>query len=306
MRGQASFKPVSILEKGAVIDYAGTDLVQIDRHVLPTGFSDWDRACDATGGVGLGYWYVIIGGASNAGKTQLLRWLARQAVDNDLFYPAIITMEVSVAGLQRHYYSDITSFSYYDFLPHKFDGRFDQLIKEVGDYRMETGIPRHLLIVEAEGRPSIQQIEDQAYALKEAGVTHLFVDHAQLIKGPSGMDIASAAEELSERMRIFAHQQKVLTVMASQLNRSASSQRDRSPTMHDLWGGTAMESNSTQVILLDSSRTHRDPLKPHLFQTWLILDKNREGPARVEIPVEVNFKTGEWRQADEDEVEDWP
>ena len=44
MRGQASFKPVSILEKGAVIDYAGTDLVQIDRHVLPTGFSDWDSA----------------------------------------------------------------------------------------------------------------------------------------------------------------------------------------------------------------------------------------------------------------------
>jgi len=304
------FTFTEILEKTSVLDYAAQKLITIDPKVLPTGFPDWDAACDETGKRGLGdYWYILLGGASNSGKTQLLRWLARRACDEG-YYPAVITMEVSVQGLQRHYYSDITSFGYYDLLPHKFAEHEDsvesvkQLAKEVHDYRMADGLPRSITVVEAVGRPSIDEIEAQAYALKEAGVTHLFVDHAQLIKSPHYMSIAESAEELSERMRIFAHTEHVCTVMASQLNRSASAQRKERPTMHSLLGGTSMESNANQVCLLDHSRNSRDPEHPHLLRTWLLLDKNREGPARVEIPVEVNFQTGLWRQADEDEVSD--
>lgn len=307
------FTETNILTRGAVIDYAAKKLVQVDGRVLQTGFDDWDRACDETGQRGLGdWWYVLVGGASNSGKTQLLRHLARRAIDSD-YTPAIITMEVSAHGLQRHYYSDITTFGYYDLLPHAWmDGekdameKLDDLMKQVEDYsQMNT---RSLIVVEAEGRPEIDQIVEEAYRLQEAGITHLFIDHAQLIKAPRGMDIAAAAEELSENMRIFAHQKQCCTFMASQLNRSASAQRDRKPTMHDLWGGTAMESNANQVVLLDSSRNERDMQRPHLLKTWLLLDKNREGPAKVEIPVEVNFRTGVWRQADEDEIEQklWP
>ena len=161
-------------------------------------------------------------------------------------------------------------------------------------------------MVEAQGRPTIDEIEDEAYRLKEAGYTHLFVDHAQLIKAPQRMSISEGAEELSERMRIFAHSQKVCTVMASQLNRSASAQRNEMPTMHSLLGGTSMESNANQVVLLDHSRNERDPQRPHLLRTWLCLDKNREGPAKVEIPVEVDFKRGQWREARDDELSSWP
>lgn len=306
------FRETDILTRSAVLDYAANKLVQIDGRVLRTGFDDWDRACDETGQRGLGdWWYVLVGGASNSGKTQLLRWLARRALDSN-YVPAIITMEVSVHGMQRHYYSDLTTFGYYDLLPHVWmDGdegssmkKLDDLAQQVVDY--SAGGARNLIIVEAEGRPEISQIVEEAYRLSEVGVTHLFVDHAQLIKAPRGMDIAAAAEELSENMRIFAHKERCCTFMASQLNRSASAQRDRKPTMHDLWGGTAMESNANQVILLDSSRNSRDMQYPHLLKTYLLLDKNREGPAKIEIPVEVNFRTGVWRQADEDELTQWP
>ena len=76
--------------------------------------------------------------------------------------------------------------------------------------------------------------------------------------------------------------------------------------MHDLWGGTSLESNANQVILLDHSRIERDALHLHLMRTWLYLDKNREGPNRVNIPVEANFRTGIWREARPDEEARWP
>jgi len=304
------FKDTDILTGGAVLDYAAHKLIATDGRVLPTGFHDWDRACDDTGQLGLGdWWYIIVGGASNSGKTHLLRHLARQAADHG-YTPAIITMEVSAHGLQRRYYSDITSFGYYDLLPSNFADKgiekVEKLRDEVVEYAQGIPLPKRIIVAEAEGRPSINQILDKAYQLRdEEGITHLFVDHAQLIKS-GNMDIAQAAEELSENMRIFAHQSSVCTVMASQLNRGASAQRDRRPIMHDLWGGTAMESNANQVILLDHSRNEKDPMNLHLLRTYLLLDKNREGPAKIEIPVEIDFRSGEWRQAMPDEAEDWP
>ena len=75
--------------------------------------------------------------------------------------------------------------------------------------------------------------------------------------------------------------------------------------MHDLWGGTSIESNANQVILIDHSQQQRDPERPHLLRTWLYLDKNREGPNRLLIPVEANFKTGIWREAEPDEADSW-
>ena len=304
------FKDTDILTANAVLDYAGQKLITVDGRVLPTGFADWDRACDDTGQKGLGeWWYLIIGGASNSGKTHLLRHLARQAA-NYGYTPAIITMEVSAHGLQRRYYSDISSFGYYDLLPSHFEkdgiAKVEKLRDEIVQYAEGIPLPKRIIVAEATGRPSIHQILEKAHELREEqGITHLFVDHAQLIKS-GNMDIAQAAEELSENMRIFAHQGKVCTVMASQLNRGASAQRDRRPIMHDLWGGTAMESNANQVILLDHSRNEKDPMSPHLLRTYLLLDKNREGPAKIEIPVEIDFRSGDWRQAMPDEAEGWP
>ena len=83
-------------------------------------------------------------------------------------------------------------------------------------------------------------------------------------------------------------------------------ERGKRPTMHDVWGGTSIESNANQVLLIDHSQQQRDPLRPHLLQTWLFLDKNREGPNRILIAVEVDFKTGIWREAEQDEADSWP
>lgn len=298
-----------ILRATETIDYGGS-LVDAIRGNLPTGFRSWDRACDETGGMGLGnWWYVVVAGASNAGKTQLMLHLARQASEHGL-RPGIITMEVPKRGLQRRVYSNVTSFGYYDFLPHRWmDGdpvaKTKRLQTEVEAYSQQNGDMRSMLVVEHERAPTLDDIMAACEALRADGSGVIFLDHLQLIKAPADQ-IADRATEISEALRWFAHQNKVLVVALSQLNRYASRERDRRPTMHDLWGGTAIESNANQVILVDHSKQARNANEKHILRTWLYLDKNREGPNRVPIPVEANFKTGIWREADPHEEALWP
>ena len=305
-----SWKTADILSTGSVLDYAGS-LIGVVQAPLPTGIETWDSACDETGGRGLGdWWYVVLGGASNSGKTKLMLHLVRRAAEAGLL-PGVITMEVPLRGLQRQVYSNITSFGYYDLLPVRFDDgdglvKTDRLTADVGSYRQDdSGGLRSILVAEQDGPPTLNSIMAACEAMVEAGSQCLFLDHLQLIKAPADQ-ISDRATEISEALRYFAHSRKVLVVALSQLNRFASRERGKRPTMHDLWGGTAIESNANQVILIDHSRQQRDPNRPHLLQTWLYLDKNREGPNRILIPVEVDFRTGVWREAKPDEVGSWP
>lgn len=298
-----------ILRSSEALDYAA-GLVDGTGDVLPTGLRSWDEACDETGGLGLGnWWYVVVGGASNAGKTQLMLHMARQAAEHGL-RPGVITMEVPKRGLQRRVYSSLTSFGYYDFLPHKWTegdpvAKARRLKSDVERYSQTNGDMRSLCVVEHQRAPELGDIRAACEALRDEGSRVIFVDHLQLIKA-SASEIADRATEISEALRWFAHSSKVLVVALSQLNRYASRERDRRPTMHDLWGGTAIESNANQVILLDHAKQARSATEKHILRTWLYLDKNREGPNRVEIPVEANIKLGRWRQAEPDEMKLWP
>jgi replicative DNA helicase len=298
-----------VLTRKSALDY-GASLIGVRQLPLPTGIDSWDGACDETGGRGLGdWWYVVIGGASNSGKTQLMMHLTRKAAEAGLV-PGIVTMEVPRKGLQRRLYSNLTNFTYYDFLPHHWekgqpDAKVEKLGDQVGAYRMMGDDERAVIVAEQDAPPTLNEIMVACDELVEAGCGCIFLDHLQLIKAPADQ-VADRATEISEALRWFAHGRKKLVIALSQLNRLASRERDRRPTMHDLLGGTSIESNSNQVVLLDHSNQERDAEHPHILRTWLFLDKNREGTNRLLIPVEVNFRTGVWREAKPDEIEDWP
>lgn len=292
-----------VLDASSAMDY-GAGLIGADLNPLSTGFPSWDKACVGTGGMGLaGWWYVVIGGASNAGKTQLLWHLLRQAWEQEM-YPGLITMEVPMTGVQRSIYSRITSFGYNDLLPSNWSEggaeKTERLAKEVGQY---SGDYRNLLVAEHDGSPTLDQIIDMCYALKESGCSVIGLDHLQLIRGQG--DIVDLATDVSEELRRFAHREKILVLALSQLNRSASRERDRAPISQDLWGATAMESNANQVCLIDHSLMISDMQHTHLKRTRCILDKNREGPNRIAWNVEMNFKSGVWREGMPDEERLW-
>ena len=298
-----------ILEGGEVITY-GSSLIGVRQHPLATGIPTWDEACSETGGRGLGdWWYVVVGGASNSGKTQLMMYLARQACEQGLL-PGIITMETPKRGIQRQVYSNLSSFRYFDLLPHRWEtgdasAKVRRLNAEIDAYRNKEEPGRALLIADYNRSPLLADIMAAIEAMSDAGSRVVFVDHLQLIKATADQ-IADRATEISEELRQFAHDRGCLVIALSQLNRGASRERERRPTMHDLWGGTSIESNANMVMLIDHSQQERDERYPHLLRTWLVLDKNREGPAKIRIPVEISFKTGIWREANEEEVHRWP
>mgnify|MGYP003676088594 CR=1 FL=1 len=255
---------VDVLDQMAVKLFCA-ELASTIQHPISTGLADWDKVCDETGGAGLGdWWYVVIGGGSNSGKTNLaLHLLMAAAMEGRM--PSLISLETPRKGIQRKLYSCLTTLGYYDMLPINFHR-----------------------------------------GAEENGSKLIILDHLQLVRSDQrSAEIAAAATEVSEALREYAHTHSVCIVGLSQLNRTASSQRDRQPTMHDLWGGTSMESNANQVMMIDHSR-QAPGVANHLLMTYLILDKNREGPARIHIPVEIDFKTGVWRQAEPHEEDLWP
>lgn len=301
---------IDILDTSNVRMY-GAELSATIQRPISTGIPKWDAVCDETGGKGLGdWWYIVLGGASNAGKTRLAMHLLRVAASQGRS-PGLISLETPRRGIQRSIYSQLTDFGYFDLLPHKFapgwEGKTDRLASQINEWRMDSpDLEARMVVLQHARKPTLDEIMRDVRQLKHEGCDLIMVDHMQLVRSASN-EIAQAATEVSEALREFAHESGVAIIGLSQLNRTASSQRDRCPTMHDLWGGTGMESNANQVMLVDHSRQSiPDARYPHILRTYLYLDKNREGPARVLIPVEVNFKTGVWREADPHEEDEWP
>lgn len=305
MSGGPTWKVKNILDPSTAWDY-GASLIGGSISTLPTGLRSWDGACSETNGEGLAdWWMVILGGASNSGKTQLLLHLLRKASECGMV-PGLITMEVPIGGIQRSIYSRITTMGYHDLHPRNFVGedvteRLDQLKYEVAEY---SSYGRSMVVAEHDGSPTLPEILDMCRAMKAAGCRVIGLDHLQLIKAPPS-EIADRATEIAEELRRFAHRERVLVLALSQLNRVGAKERGRRPICQDLWGGTSMEANANQVILIDHSHVKRDMERPHIVRTKLILDKNREGPNRVVMNVEANYVTGMWREAMPDEEHLW-
>lgn len=306
-RNQKGWKTTQILNTGKAIDYGAGICDALVHPPLDTGLPSLNRAMVESGGEGIPHWYYcIIGGASNAGKTQTLWYLLSQACKQEL-HPALITMEVPTPGVQRSFYARVTDFSYGDFLPKNWlrneVRNIEELKTQIGSFNNNER--RTLTVAEFDGTPDLDDIMDEAYRLRDDGHNVIGVDHLQHIRASSHEDIAELATEVSEALRMFAHKEKCLVLACSQLNRTASRERDRRPISQDLWGGTAMESNANVVLLMDHSVHVRDPADFSILRTNLYLDKQREGPNRVLIPIEFDFKTGNCREGMPDEEYLW-
>lgn len=285
-----------------------------DRMVKPVpvvslGLRDLDRAM-MTWGMGKGLprgTYMIVGGASNIGKTQYgLHLLKNAAQCGERAGLVSLDMKGDDALLRIHQ-SLVGSIPRDSWRPDRW--------KEGYEVELEEGLRQWRLSVE--GDIGIWATSNQGdldwvrYSLEqgiEAGATYFVVDHLQKVRvsGFRDSEIHARAEVVSETLDRMTDEFGVTIVGLSQLNREASKQRDRRPQMSDLWGGTAMESNAQVVILLDHSRYERDPKQHYLGKTWLLLDKNQMGPKAIEVPVEWNHITLELREAEPDELDQWP
>lgn len=264
--------------------------------LFKTNLTAWDEACDDTGGGLDDYWYVVIGGASNVGKTQLMVSLARSGLLQK-FAVVIVTMEEPIDQIQRRVYASISDLGYYDFTYRNFTtekaGRLIETTPYLGKLAVNFEMPAYDL-------PSILGYLDEARDMLIGRPMLVILDNLQLVKVDAGSSIAQAATDVSEGLRMWAKRNRTLTFALSQVT-SEVLRAGRPVRAHDLWGGNAMYSNPSQVLILDHLAKTVDEQHPHLIRLWGLLDKNRYGPRMIAMPIEANLRTGVWRCADPDE-----
>ena len=138
---------------------------------------------------------------------------------------------------------------------------------------------------------------------KTHGVTMFIVDYMQLM-GSAGKSGVEEVALISRSIRSFAKEHRVITVGLSQFNRETSRNYESPPTVQGLHGGMPLEADSDLVLMLDHSRYQRSADGKGAM-TWLIVGKNRHGPTGS-IPIWMSYQTLQIRQADPDEVDQWP
>lgn len=140
----------------------------------------------------------------------------------------------------------------------------------------------------------LRNLEDVVDAIRYLhefnGVRYVILDYLQLvwIKGRKEHDILERIQEVSGAVCAAAKDMGLVFVGLSQFNRQTSANRTDPPMPQGLMGGSPLENDSDQVVLLDHSQYARDHER-NMATTRLLLSKNRHGPAAI-IPVRWDYR----------------
>jgi replicative DNA helicase len=248
--------------------------------------------------------HAIVAGASNIGKTQIGLHLARQAANRGE-RAGFISLDMKKRNaLLRVHMALVPEIDFRNWQPDRWRPEYDRTLRD-GLARWRESVTGDVGI----SAPPKGDIDGVCRTIEEGcaeGVTFFVLDHLQKITVPGTRHVADRAEAVSDAIEYYCRAHNVTVIGLSQLNREAARQRDRTPIIQDILGGTSLEANAEVIIMLDHSRYARDRIRHHLGRTWVVLDKNQLGPKGFEVAVEVNHATLEYREAEPDEIGIWP
>lgn len=257
---------------------------------VPTMIGSWNAACrDAGGGIGIARgWHVTIGANTGSGKSLVALNLAARAARSGERV-CFISLEMSDVQLATRYLSILSG----EPVNRLEAGRdFDQVIyKQAAKYadavREEFGGMMYVNEV------PIYRLSDIMDAIKYQhevhGCRYVITDYLQLAEVAGVRDRLEAITTVSHTVRNAARDFGLASIGLSQFNRETSKDYENSPTPQGLMGGSPLENDSDQVILLDHSNYTRFA-ETDTAQTKLLLAKNRHGPLK-QIDVLWNYRT---------------
>lgn len=264
-----------------------------------TPFATLNRMCLMRGGgIGLARgWHVVVGGASNVGKTNVAIAIIRSALragervlyfaleeDREDLYARICAAELGVPlrKLSRG---------------KSFEADVDRKAS-----RIAVNLPG-ALYVNREPVPAIEDIEKVVAAFQDRlGIGMFVLDYLQLAKPgeASEREIYDRVTEVSARVRSVARARGLLSIALSQLNRKASNDWTRCPRIYDLLGGSSLENDSDVILLVDHCSKHLDRKdEERRVRTNLIIGKNRHGPVG-HLPIVFDWNVSRLYEVDEE------
>jgi len=262
---------------------------------VPTMIPTWNSYCrDAGGGVGLARgWHVTVGAKSGRGKSLIALNLGARAVKGGERV-AFISLEMSQSQLATRYLSVMSGVSIREL---EQGASFSHIAwsaaaKALNEQYADNGGCMYV------NRSEIRSLEDvvasMRYEREVHGCTYMILDYLQLAKATarSGRESELLAQitEISGTVRGMGRELGVVSVALSQLTREASKNLTTPPIPENLMGGSPIENDSDQVILLDHSTWDffADD-EGRRVNTQLLLAKNRHG-GMAQIPVKIEYR----------------
>jgi hypothetical protein len=255
---------------------------------VPTPLELWNKVCGSSGGgVGLAKsWLITIGGNTGQGKSLVAINLAARAIEHGETV-TFVSLEMGRSELATRLLSVVSgeSVTLLEQGPMFDQAAYTRAARMINETRERTG--GHVLV----NRRPLSKMSDVVACIKHhaevSGSSYFLMDYIQLASVSNMASIHDRIEAVSHQLRELAQSLNVRMVCISQFNRQTSANRSERPISQGLMGGSAIENDSHQVLLLDHSRFTRSG---NLADTSLIVDKNRVGSV-LDIPVQWDFRT---------------
>ena len=255
---------------------------------VPTPLPELNAVCHGGGG-GVGFargWLVTIGANTGTGKSLIGINLAATAIRHGEVV-TFISLEMNRDALATRLLSVVSGESVVGLEqgPTFNPSSYATAASSLNAVQRETG--GYALV----NRKPISRLSDivacMRYHHEYFNSKYFVVDYIQLAQVARGVDEKDRIAEVAGALRRTAMELGVVTVSLSQFNRETSKNRAERPVCQGLMGGSAIENDSEMVLLFDHSRFTRTG---NLAETWLLIDKNRNGNLR-DLPVLWDFRT---------------
>jgi replicative DNA helicase len=264
--GRASEPELERIDLGVLARIKAEKLRPLD--VVKTPWPTWNRLCgNAGGGEGLAHgWHVIVGASSGAGKSLCATNMAAAAVRNGE-HVCLISLEMSqeeiVTRLMAIYADE-------EIRRLEHGRRFD---RDAWDRAADAfAEARGSLRVNHEPVGTLGEIMLAMRKGVDAGCRTFIVDYVQLAWVRDAETMIAQITEVSHTIRLFAKQNRVLTIGLSQVNRQTSGTGGEL-RKEGLLGGSSLENDADQVVLLGKPKPDGA-----VYRSEVKLDKNRQGP----------------------------
>jgi len=289
------------------VQVLGYELAKLEQaklaplDVVATPYPTWNRICrDEGGGKGLARgWHILIGGNTGLGKSLLAINLAVHAVKQGEKV-AFISLEMSKAQCMTRY---MAIFSGGAIRSLEWGSGYDKEIAYTATSLIEENFQRNGGVLLTNERV-ISKLSDIVAAMRYLheyeGCRYFITDYMQLAWAGSAQNIHDRITEVSHAIRGEAVDLGVVSIGVSQFNRGTSGAKEK-PSVQGLMGGSALENDSNQVMLLDHTTYEETGETTAIIK--LLAAKNRHG-GRGEVPLMWDYTTLTAREVDEREFEE--
>ena len=268
--------------------------------VLTTPYTAWNGVCGDEGGLtGLARgWHIMVAGNTGMGKSLVAINLAAHAVKKGEKV-GIISLEMSKPQLMTRYLAIHTGKSIRNL---EWGPRYDEPTALEANELVEQNHEENGGILITNDR-RVSNLEDilasMAYLHEYRGVTAFVTDYLQLAWTGNAEKMSDRITEVSHAIQGTAADLGVVSIGVSQFNRATSGAPEK-PKVQGMMGGSALENDSDQVLLLDHTSYKETGQAQAMIK--LLVAKNRHGSCG-EIPLMWDYTTLRATQCDAREFE---